>query len=331
VIPAMVALTSNQVTAIVFGTAVLCLLVLALWQARSQRTLQNFKPDFFFWLDLIYIVLLLTVAIMYMGNFYGVKDKIPVILGGILPIGVPWFGAVGATLISMEGLFWHSRPDQWDGSYNYWHMVRPLFGAILAIVAFFIFLVLLNATGQTPAFKTPAAGSSAADLAVFYVLAFLVGYREKNFRALVTDVTNLLFTKVDQPDPQAGPLLVFEQKLPPIPPGNADRWQRIGSLVFPPTPVAGPPASIVVRISNTGSGTLTLPLVGVSTDGIPQGGVFSTENDEVSNQGDLPAGAQKMVQIDFQPIAGTGYTGSLTVNSASLTSPISISLAGEGR
>ena len=42
--------------------------------------------------------------------------------------------------------------NQWDKKYNYWHIGRPLFGAMLGIVAFFLF-VFIWLRGTLPRFR----------------------------------------------------------------------------------------------------------------------------------------------------------------------------------
>ena len=66
----------------------------------------------------------------------------------MLPIGVPWFGALGAVTLSLYGVFDHN--DHWNPKWNYWYIARPLVGIILAIIAYFTFITLINSTGLTP-------------------------------------------------------------------------------------------------------------------------------------------------------------------------------------
>ena len=39
---------------------------------------------------------------------------------GPIPLGVPWWGALGGVMISLTGVFRH--PHEWDDSYNKWHV-----------------------------------------------------------------------------------------------------------------------------------------------------------------------------------------------------------------
>src|SRR5207249_368955 len=110
----------------------------------------------FFWLGMIYTALLLLMAAVY--NLTKEQNAGATVVGGILPIAVPWFGALGAVTISLEGVFlWN---NQWDRKYNYWHIGRPLFGAVLGIVAFFLFVVIVSASGSSPKFLEGQSGSA---------------------------------------------------------------------------------------------------------------------------------------------------------------------------
>src|SRR5207248_634808 len=142
---------------------------------------------FFFWLSMMYTALLLLMAVTYLVC---ARDAQPTLLAGILPIAVPWFGALGAVTISLEGVFlWN---DQWDRKFNYWHIGRPLFVAVLGIVASFIFVVIAVAAGSPPPFLSDEASPTAKDFIIYYVLAFLVGYREETFRELIKRATDLI-------------------------------------------------------------------------------------------------------------------------------------------
>jgi hypothetical protein len=94
---------------------------------------------------------------------------------------VPWFGALGAVLIGMYGMFDHIHKD-WSARYNIWHVARPLTGAVLGIMAYLIFAATVRATGVDPTATTQAQGVTSE--IVYDVIAFAVGYREESFRVL---------------------------------------------------------------------------------------------------------------------------------------------------
>jgi hypothetical protein len=134
-----------------------------------------------FIVEIVYLLVLALLLSVYELSS-GVRSALPSSLGS-LPVGVPWFGAVGGTLISLTGVFKHV--DNWDPRLELWHWGRPLVGAFVGSIG---------------------------------VVAFLVGYREETFRSLIKRATDLLLSpgapKADSPaaTPPASP--------PPTPPAE---------------------------------------------------------------------------------------------------------------
>lgn len=117
-----------------------------------------------------------------------VRNALPASAGG-LPIGVPWFGAVGGTLISLTGIFKHA--NDWNSDYELWHYARPLIGAFLGSIGALMFSVIVS---------TAAVKAQQTNGAVYAVVAFLLGYREATFRALIQRATDLLLSPSSQTD-----------------------------------------------------------------------------------------------------------------------------------
>jgi hypothetical protein len=125
---------------------------------------------------------------------------------GVIPIGVPVFGALGAITISMSALADHR--DNWETEWWYWHASRPIVGAIVGTVSVVFFVVGILSVGQ----KAPTA--SAAPNLLYYAIAFVVGYREQSFRELVKRVIDLLLKpasestlpQIQQLNPSSGPV-----------------------------------------------------------------------------------------------------------------------------
>jgi hypothetical protein len=111
---------------------------------------------------------------------------VPDNLGGV-PIGVPWFGAAGAITVSMSALSDH-RHD-WDGEWWYWHASRPLVGAMTGTMAVLFFVAGILAVQQNP--STPGGVTSTSKF-LYYVIAFVIGYREASFRDLLKQAIDLL-------------------------------------------------------------------------------------------------------------------------------------------
>ncbi|SDS76113.1 hypothetical protein [Actinopolymorpha singaporensis] len=108
----------------------------------------------------------------------------------VVPLWVPWAGALGGSTISVVGVVGHSR--EWDGlGFAYWHLARPILGMITGSVAVLALLFVLK--GIAPD-VIPASNENytAGGTAVLFVIAFVVGYREETFRELVKRVVDVL-------------------------------------------------------------------------------------------------------------------------------------------
>jgi hypothetical protein len=154
----------------------------------------RFRTDrsWFFAVESAYLVVLAIIFIIYQVSA-GVRGALPTHLGD-LPVGVPWYGAVGGTLISLTGVFKHSR--DWDEHFALWHYARPLVGAFLGSLGALMFLVIVDAAavhGTTP------------NGVVYEVVAFLVGYREATFRSLIQRATDVLLSPGDKRSPPDRP------------------------------------------------------------------------------------------------------------------------------
>lgn len=100
---------------------------------------------------------------------------------GPLPAGVVWFGASGAVMVSLYGIFLYNQ--KWDTSYNYWHYCLPLFGAVTGSIGALMYLVLLH-LGSSSSVKV--------DPLTFYVVAFVLGFADKSFMQLLKNVTTVI-------------------------------------------------------------------------------------------------------------------------------------------
>ncbi len=289
---------------------------------RAGRNPQNpiiltLGPSFFFWLGMGSVGRLLLMAVAYCVLY---PRPQPYLFGGLLPIAVPWFGALGAVTISLEGVFlW---PLQWDKKYNYWHLGRPLFGAVLGIVAVFLFVVVVAASGTAPSFlNAPTSSASPAepppkDFIIYYVVAFLVGYREETFRELIKRVTDLIL----KPSPQgATPAVTFE--------GAAVS----ASGVTMAATAVGQTSQVVVEVKNSGGAALIAPAVVVGPTAPTPAGTFGTANDQVTGGGDLAPGQGRTVAVTFTPPAVGPFSGVLTVTATNLPAARTIQISGTGQ
>lgn len=120
------------------------------------------------------------------------RDHDPI--GGVVPAFVPWAGALGGTTISLIGCVRHGR--QWDVRMNIWHAVRPLLGAIAASVGFVILVLVLKTAAGTE-FTTDEIPTNPASQGLFFIIAFILGFREGLFLKLVEKISEMILTTGD--------------------------------------------------------------------------------------------------------------------------------------
>ena len=127
-----------------------------------------------------------TVTLSSLGQFRvpALRDALPPVVAGV-PISIPWFGAMGAVLTGLYGIFDHAHRD-WERRFNAWYVARPLTGAALAAVAYIVFLATIRATGLYPVTQ-----DSVGKL-IYFMVAFIVGFREETFRMLIARVGDLI-------------------------------------------------------------------------------------------------------------------------------------------
>jgi hypothetical protein len=135
-----------------------------------------------FFLQLLYLAVLGALAGMYFNNVLIHRTTL-----GTLPIAVPWWGAVGAVTLSLTGVFDNRRT--WLPSYAYWHWARPFVGVVLSSFAVLAFQAGVLAVGKD---LKPAPGVTNSQNLLYYVVAFIVGYREETARNLIQRVADVI-------------------------------------------------------------------------------------------------------------------------------------------
>jgi hypothetical protein len=264
-----------------------------------QSWVQRRKPGFFFWLNLVYLVVLLLLPLFRAADFlflHRIEDPV----GDVIPIGVPWFGALGAILISLYGVWDHNQ--EWDPKWNYWHMARPIAGVALGTIAYLIFIGVINATGATPTTSaTPDGATEAAptpqNLIPYYVIAFLVGFREETFRDLIRRATDVLL------GPGTGGTPTAAVAVSPSP------------IRFDRTPV-GQASEVLVSVRNTGTGNLVVGAPSADPPGTGiEGAVFSIREDTVAGATIAPNGSSTL-EVVFRPDASGEHRGVLRISTS---------------
>ncbi|MFZ0168072.1 MAG: hypothetical protein WAL64_01465 [Candidatus Dormiibacterota bacterium] len=136
-------------------------------------------PPHIFYIAVGYLVVLISLFVAYFTVPW-LHSHVPGYLGTI-PSGVVWFGATGAVMASLYGIFVHNQ--HWDPSYTYWHYCRPLFGAVTGSIGALIYLVLLKIGDNA----TPK-----IDNQTFFVVAFVLGFADGAFMQLLHKVTSVI-------------------------------------------------------------------------------------------------------------------------------------------
>jgi hypothetical protein len=127
----------------------------------------------------VYLVLLLALFVTY-TVWKAFRLDIPTKLG-VLPVGVVWFGAVGAVISSFRGIYFFNQ--SWNTSYNIWHYTRPVIGAVTGSIGALMYWVLLTLGSTSTVIVRPA---------TFYVAAFVLGFADQAFTELLQKVTNVI-------------------------------------------------------------------------------------------------------------------------------------------
>lgn len=140
-------------------------------------------------LDCVYLGALVGLGLTYRHRTW-FHHAIPSELGPV-SVGVPWWGALGGVTISISGVVKHSH--DWESEMTLWHVFKPFLGAIAGAVSVLIFGLLVASTSA----KFDKSGTT------FFVLAFIVGYREDIFRQFIKKAADLLLAQ-GPPTPKPG-------------------------------------------------------------------------------------------------------------------------------
>lgn len=139
----------------------------------------NKMPARVFFIEMSYLIILIALLIIYIADD-SIRDVVPAL--GPLPMQIVWFGAIGAVLAGISGIYFHNQ--NWNHSYDYWHYSRPFVGAVVGGIGCLLFYVSIL-LGSTKSIEPNAVTFDAA--------AFILGYADDAFRSLIAKLTQLLF------------------------------------------------------------------------------------------------------------------------------------------
>jgi hypothetical protein len=108
---------------------------------------------------------------------------------GRLPVGIVWFGALGGSMASLTGIFWHHKTN-WSDSFNLWHELRPWTGLVMGSIGAFLLLVSTELATSASASTSTRTGFNPD---VYYAAAFIAGFAEAPFRAVIKRITDTIF------------------------------------------------------------------------------------------------------------------------------------------
>jgi len=153
----------------------------------------NLMPKRFFWFEISYLLALMAFFVAYEVS-HGLRQALPATFGPI-PASVVWFGATGAVLAGIGGIYYHNR--KWDPAYDYWHYSRPLIGAVVGGIGALLYYVSVSLGTK---------GSITPNAVTFDAVAFILGFADDAFRELIKKITTLLFGAGEEPAAPQGSL-----------------------------------------------------------------------------------------------------------------------------
>lgn len=252
-----------------------------------MKRVQEWSAGGFSGLDGGWFVLLIGFALSWQFHWLWV-DRLPGLIGGVIPLAVPWAGAAGGVAISLVGVCRHGH--DWDRRWNYWHLFRGLLGMLFGTLGVLIaVLVIGSVTGvdRTTGFSS----LSPASQAFLAVISFVVGYRESTVRELITRVVDLVFTPVGGKSDDLGGQLATAKEVD-----------------FGTVP-AGSPSIRTVGFTNHGAGPVTLTVVQVTRS------EFTTLGVKPGSEGAMPVPREgrRDLGISFTPVAKEEVAAELVV------------------
>lgn len=163
----------------------------------KKKTLDRIGPG----MVLGYQAVLILVSFGLLLWFTSAPDRVPHFTwDNVVPLWVPFGGWLGGITISIVGVATHTH--DWNRQqYGYWHLARPLLGLLTGTVAVLIVLFIIKGVSGSP-IPSGEETYEPSGVAVLFVLAFVVGYREETFRELVKRVLDVILNPGEKPAQQ---------------------------------------------------------------------------------------------------------------------------------
>jgi hypothetical protein len=226
-------------------------------------------------------------------------DELPEEIGGVLPLIVPWGGALGGVAISLVGLAqywrnWYTKEEE-GSEWNAWYLIRPVLGAILGSIGALILVLLLGSLGTT---DEGGVDTSPQGAAILMLIAFIIGYRQQTFATLISRAVDVVLGP-GEATPTTG------YTIEPT------------SLEFTTSP--GAPASQSVTLTNEGSGLLRTPHAAFKITGA-DASLFKVSR----FPGNVAAGADATIEVTYLPPATGDHNATLDIQLSSAARSVAL-------
>lgn len=258
------------------------------------------------WILVILPAEFVLLAALLIGFYVGLLSKTQMsvgLIGGLLPLIVPWGGAHGGVSNALVGVSSHwslsgpSRPSKQSSQWNVWYLVQLPLGAAFGTISTLIVVFLIGSLGKTTGGQIVVTPAGSATL---LVIAFAVGYRQDVFRQLLARVTTILLGNIEDAPTSA----LFS-----VPSETA----------FEPTPVNSTSPTLPIPIVNDGRLLLRIDQADVTLEG-PNKGAFEI----TTYPNPAAAGSTVHVGLVFSPLEKRYYAAELAIKVNSVEKRISV-------
>lgn len=267
------------------------------------------------WLLAFMLLEVLALTLLLLASLFGWAgiDRLPANIGDVLPIVVPWGGALGGVTIGLVSLVWHwtaffrSTSATERRTWNAWYVAGAPLGAIYGSVGCLVAILFLHlvVTGDGTPDLSPT-GS-----ATLFVMAFAIGYRQAVFSQLISKVLAVLLGPGNQDGPQ-----------PEAPPAAAAPTVLVDEAIDFGRVAVDQTRSTPLTLRNNGQAPIKESDIGFRLTG------GDNEFLLTGDLSDIPVGGKRSVWVEFRPTSA-GTKNAIAIVKVAGTS-LTVPLSGEG-
>lgn len=236
-----------------------------------------------FWV-LLQLVVLLGLFLAWEASWIS-HDTFPAVYHDVMPIAVPWFGALGGVTNALYSLTQHW--SKWDSpdpmvranervTWNGWALLQGPIGLMFGTVSV---LIVVLVTGTITAGTDGGLDLSTTGIGLLCAVAFAVGFRQDTFQTLIKRTVDIL----------TGPTTKSADKVSFV--------VEPGELKFETTPQR-PSEQKFVTVTNLGSALLVLSSANVRL-------TQTSPAFKVDLPGNLASGERGVIAVTFDPGSAT--------------------------